>query len=128
MLAHSVTQVGAPSSTTKADTGCGGKAEDSEGSQDMEVNVQPQAQSDKRKTRPSSPAEKLEIAQQAILDLRQSGTVIQYFQDPKDGGLVLKLSGIFVCQQCKSWQLWENMIGNLCQQCAGIRQEATNPQ
>jgi hypothetical protein len=69
--------------------------------------------------KPTSPAEMLEIAQQAIINLHNSGVVIKFFQ--RDGATVLVVEGVAVCHQCSNWQLWESMTGNLCQQCASAR-------
>ena len=87
----------------------------------MVANLAPSVQRDRQRTSKSalSPEQLLEIAQESISRLRAGGVVIKYFQ--KDGATILKLEGVAVCFQCSSWQLWEHMTGNLCQQCTNAR-------
>ena len=88
----------------------------------MEAGLQHSVQSGRQRTSNALlPEQLLEIAQESILKLRQSGVVIQYFM--KDGATVLVLRGVCVCFQCGCWQFWEGMTGNLCQQCADARKQ-----
>lgn len=62
--------------------------------------------------------ERLEILQQALVDLKPHGILVQAIHHPDRQMAVLALSGVGYCQYCHRLRLWEEMVGDRCQYCA----------
>jgi hypothetical protein len=64
-------------------------------------------------------AERLEILQQALVDLERHGISVTAIRHPERRMAILALSGADYCQYCRRLRLREEMDGDKCQYCAG---------
>lgn len=62
--------------------------------------------------------DRLEILQQATVDLQQHGIGVRAIPYPDRNMVVLALSSVAYCQYCRRLRLWEDMASDKCQYCA----------
>lgn len=71
--------------------------------------------------------DRLQILQQAIVDLRKCGILATVANHPSKVMAILALEGIRWCPKCQYLYLFEDMIGQECKNCSGSVETDTSP-